>query len=176
MTSLRDPSPTPGPRSGEGDYRHSQFGTPIAAGTAAGVVLGTLVVASLSKSTLEAAPWLVVALYAVLIGPLVLFGRLTVTVDARRVLAVFGVGLVRKEVSLSEIRRIEVGRARRWWGYGVRWTPSGWLYNVAGRRVVRLELASERPVMIGSDEPEALAAAIEARLRALEPTGPGKGR
>jgi hypothetical protein len=171
-----------GPRAATGrpaastPYRRSQFGTPIAIGTGFGVVLATIVLLSVSKSTLAAAPWLAVALYAVLVAPLALFGRLTVTVDAGRVLAVFGIGLVRKEVRLSEIRGIEIGTARRWWGYGVRWTPSGWLYNVAGRNVVRLELATERPVMIGSDEPEALAAAIQAGVSALESQAAGKGR
>jgi hypothetical protein len=149
-------------------YCHRQFGTPIAVGTAFGVVLATIVLLSLSKSTLAAAPWLAVALYVVLIGPLLLFGRLTVTVDAEQVQAVFGVGLVRKVVPVTAIRGIEIGTARRWWGYGVRWTPSGWLYNVAGRKVVRLTLATERAVMIGTDEPEALADAIRSAVAARE--------
>jgi hypothetical protein len=44
------------------------------------------------------------------------------------------------------------------------WTPSGWLYNVSGRAAVRLEMTSQRPLMIGSDEAERLKAAIDARL------------
>lgn len=149
-----------------GPYRHTQFGTRIAIGTVLGLVLATIVVASMSKSTLAAAPWLVVALYGVLGAGYALFYRLTVTVDADRVLAVFGVGLLRKEVALADIRRVDVARTRVWWGFGIHWTPSGWLYNVGGRWVVRLELSRDRPVMIGTDEPELLAAAIEARLAA----------
>jgi len=168
-------SQAPGQRPAGTFYRHSQFGTPIAIGTAFGVVLATVVLLSLSRSTIAAAPWLAVALYVVLIGPLLLFGRLTVTVDADRILAVFGVGLVRKEIPLSAVRQIEIGTARRWWGYGVRWTPSGWLYNVAGRKVVRLTLATERAVMIGSDEPEALAEAIRAGV-ARRAGAPGNSR
>ena len=55
---------------------------------------------------------------------------------------------------------------RVWWGYGIHWTPSGWLYNVAGRHAVRLEVRGGRALMIGTDEPDALKAAIDARLAA----------
>jgi hypothetical protein len=147
-------------------YRHTQFGTRIVIGTVLGLVLATLVIASLSKSTMLAAPWLIAAVYAVLGAGYVLFYRLTVTVDAERVLAVFGVGLLRKEVALEDIRRVDVARTRVWWGFGIHWTQAGWLYNVGGRWVVRLELVRDRPVMIGTDEPEVLAAAIDARLAA----------
>jgi len=88
---------------------------------------------------------------------------LTVEVDAREVRARFGIGLFRKSVPLADIRRCDVIRTRIWWGWGLHWTPSGWLYNVSGREAVRIELASERPLIIGSDEAPALKQAIDAR-------------
>src|SRR5512134_158487 len=69
-------------------YRHTQFGTPIVAGTVLALAGATAVVASLSKQTLAAAPWLVVALYGLIALAFVLFFRLTVVVDDEAVKAV----------------------------------------------------------------------------------------
>jgi hypothetical protein len=143
-------------------YRHAQFGTPIAVATLIGLAVATAVVISLSQSTRDAVPWMIVALYAVLVVGYLLFHRLVVTVDEDRVRAAFGIGWIAKEVPLADIVSTEVVRTRRLWGWGIHWTPAGWLYNVGGRQAVRLVLVAERPVMIGSDEPEALKAAVEA--------------
>ncbi len=78
----------------------------------------------------------------------------------------FGIGLIRKEIPLADVVRADLVRTRVMWGYGIHWTPSGWLYNVAGRHAVRLEVRGGKAVMIGTDEPEALKAAVDARLAA----------
>ena len=142
-------------------YRHAQFGTPIAVGTAVGLVAAAVLVFSLSASTLTAVPWLVPALFAVIAVGYLMFFRLVVSVDRARVRAAFGIGWIAKEVPLSDVVAAEIVRTRLWWGWGIHWTPAGWLYNVGGRQAVRLVMASERPLMIGSDEPEALLAAID---------------
>lgn len=147
-------------------YRHSQFGTPMAVATAVGLAVAVAGLFMLSPATLSGGRWLVAGLFAVLLGGFALFWRLVVSVDGTWIRAVFGIGLVRKSVPLADVRRADVIRTRVWWGYGVHWTPSGWLYNVAGRDAVRLEMRSERPVMIGTDEPDALKAAIDAALAA----------
>jgi hypothetical protein len=148
-------------------YSHSQFGWPMAVGTALGIALATLVILSVSNDTRASAPGAVIALYATLGIAFLLFYRLRVTVEPDAIQAVFGIGLVRKKVPVADIVRADVVRTRVWWGYGIHWTPSGWLYNVAGRYAVRLEVQAGRAVMIGTDEPEALKAAIDARLAAL---------
>jgi len=139
----------------------------MAVGTALGLGLATLVVLSVSNDTRASAPWAMAALYATLGLAFLLFYRLRVTVNAQAVRVVFGIGLISKEVPLAEVVRAEAVRTRVWWGYGIHWTPSGWLYNVAGRYAVRLEVQAGRAVMIGTDEPEALKAAIDARLAGL---------
>jgi len=148
---------------GSGAYRHTQFGTVIAVGTALGLAAAVTMTVSLSPATLAAARWPIVALYAVIAAAFFLFATLTVEVDAREVRVRFGIGLFRKSVPLADIRRCDVIRTRIWWGWGLHWTPSGWLYNVSGREAVRIELASERPLIIGSDEAPALKQAIDAR-------------
>lgn len=144
------------------EYRHSQVGKPIAIGTLLGAALATLLMATLSNATIRAAPWLVIALYAIIVLAYLLFFRLTVSVDARRLRAAFGIGLFSKKVLIDDVLATEIVPVRWLWGWGIHWTPAGWLYNVGGRRAVRLMLRAERPVMIGTDQPEALIAAIDA--------------
>lgn len=147
-----------------GEYRHSQFGSVIAAGTVLGALMALGVTLSLSRQTLQQAWWLVVAMFAVLGVAWALFATLLVEVDAREVRVRFGVGLIRKTVPIADIVRADIVRTRIWWGWGLHWTPAGWLYNVAGRDAVRLELRRERAIMIGSDEADRLKAAIDARI------------
>jgi hypothetical protein len=133
-------------------------------GSAVGLGLALLVTLSLSAATLAAVPWLVVALFGLLALGLLAYATLTVQVDAESVLVRFGIGIIRKSIPLADIVRCDVVRTPTWWGWGMHWTPSGWLYNVSGRAAVRLEMTSQRPVMIGSDDAERLKAAIDARL------------
>jgi hypothetical protein len=147
-------------------YRHTQFGTVIAVGTVAGLVLAVVLTFSLSLATFKAAWWMVVALFGVIVAAFLVFAQLTVEVDERETRLRFGIGLIRKTVQLADILRCDRVRTRIWWGWGLHWTPSGWLYNVAGRDAVRLELASGRAVIIGSDDAEALQQAIDARRTA----------
>ena len=139
------------------------------AGSVAGLGLALLVTMSLSAATLAAVPWLVVALFGLLALGLLTYATLTVDVDSQEVRARFGIGLIRKSILLKDIARCDVVRTPSWWGWGIHWTPSGWLYNVSGRAAVRLEMTTERPVMIGSDEAERLKAAIDARLAQRTP-------
>lgn len=153
---------TAAPPGGPAAYAHTQFGTAIAVLTVLGTTVATAVVLSLSRATLDAAGWLVAALYGVLLIAFALYFRLRVEVDREEVRAIFGIGLYRKTIPLANVVRTDVVRTRLRWGWGIHWTSAGWLYNVAGRFAVRLELAAERPVMIGTDEPERLKAAIDA--------------
>jgi hypothetical protein len=150
-------------------YHHVQWGWAVIAGSIAGLGLALLVTMSLSPATLAAVPWLVVALFGLLALGLLTYATLTVDVDSEEVRARFGIGLIRKSIALADIARCDVVRTPSWWGWGIHWTPSGWLYNVSGRAAVRLEMTTERPVMIGSDEAERLKAAIDARLAQRAP-------
>ena len=153
-------------------YARAQFGTTMAAATVIGSLLAAWVTATVSRTTLEAVPWLPWALYGVLALAFLLFGWMRVVVDDRAVRAVMGVGIVRKSVEIADIRKADIVRTRVLWGWGVHWTPAGWLYNVAGRWAVRLELGSERPVMIGTGDARGLHDAIEAARAQAAPRNP----
>jgi hypothetical protein len=145
-------------------YHHVQTGWAVILGSVVGFGLALVVTLSLSASTLAAVPWLVFALFGLLALGLLTYATLTVKVDVEQVRVHFGIGLIRKSIPLVDIARCDIVRTPTWWGWGMHWTPSGWLYNVSGRAAVRLEMTSQRPVMIGSDEAERLKAAIDAGL------------
>lgn len=151
-------------------YELTQVGTRMAGATLLCLALAAWVlVRVVSRATLDAVPWMPYALVGVFAGAFLLVGWMRVVVDATRVSAVMGVGLLRKSVPIDDIRRADIVRPRVWWGWGVHWTPAGWLYNVSGRWAVRLELASERPVMIGTGDPQGLLEAIESARADLAP-------
>jgi hypothetical protein len=93
-----------------------------------------------------------------------LFGALTVEVKNDIVRIEFGVGIIRKSWRISEFQSCEVVKNPWWWGWGIRSTPHGWLYNVSGTSAVQITTKSGQEFRIGSDEPEALRQAIVAAM------------
>jgi hypothetical protein len=90
----------------------------------------------------------------------VLFGSLTVTVGTRDLVIRFGPGPIGKRWQLAEITDAQAVTNPWWYGWGIRVTPVGWLYNVSGLGAVEIRLSSGKRARIGTDEPERLAAAI----------------
>jgi hypothetical protein len=109
-------------------------------------------------------------------GPLILaaillllvsqFSRLTTAVTDDAFECWFGSGLIRRRIPLARIEDASVVRHRWFYGWGIRLTPRGWLWNVSGLGIVELSLEKGRRFSVGSDEPERLAAALRQRLRA----------
>ena len=97
---------------------------------------------------------------------LVTFSNLHVEVDDQALELRFKPGFVSRRLPLSEIESCEVVSNRWYWGWGVRLTSHGTLYNVGGLRAVEVCLQSGRRVRVGSDEPERLAEAVRAGLAA----------
>jgi hypothetical protein len=97
-----------------------------------------------------------------------LFPSLTVRVADGRLSLRYGLGVIRKSYALSEVRSARPVRNRWWYGWGIRLTPHGWLYNISGLDAVEIQLASGRRVRIGSDEPERLARAVEAAVHGAD--------
>ena len=90
------------------------------------------------------------------------------TVVADGVLDVFfGPGLIRRRVPLHRIREVRVVTTPWYYGWGIRWTPSGWLWNVSGLDGVELEFDDGHCFRIGSDEPDKLAEGLRREMRSV---------
>lgn len=146
-------------------YRHTQTGYPMFAGLA----LGTLTqVRALLRDERAGRPrwWLHVPGLVLFAAMMLAFSRLTVVVDEGSVRVGFGCGLARRRFELHSIEAVDVVKVSWLAGSGIRLTREGWLYNAWGRGAVRLRFAGGLRFTIGSDEPEALATAVE-RAREL---------
>lgn len=100
----------------------------------------------------------------ILLGCLVLFYKLTITIEDESLCASFRPGIIRKRVRLAEIIECEPIRIRWWYGWGIHLTPCGWLYNVSSFDAVAITLRDGRKLALGTDDPHGLTTAIRAGI------------
>jgi hypothetical protein len=139
-------------------YEHRQIGYASIVGIVPGILVVLAVIAFAAGD--PAALWIAGIVALILACCLVLFSTLSVSVSDDEVRVWFGPGLVQKRFRAGEIRAVHTVRNRWWYGWGIRLTPYGWMYNVSGVDAVEIELASGKRFRIGTDEPKRLAAAI----------------
>ena len=135
-------------------YKHTQTGYVILFSMAIGcLIIGTVMLSAESNFIL------VLVFFIVLIAAL-LFSSLTIEIKDNALLWRFGIGLIRKRVSVAEIEHVEPVRNSWLYGWGIRITPYGWLYNVSGLDAVQIRLKSGKTFRLGTDEPQRLYQAI----------------
>jgi hypothetical protein len=141
-------------------YKHKQIGILILSvlGVAA-VLTGT----TLTIGTARRAPGAVVAeiVLVIILLSMMLFGSLTVEITEDQLSVSFGPGVIRKRFRAEEIRGARIVRNPWYYGWGIRLTPHGWLFNVSGLDAVELDLRNNRKFCIGTDEPQQLLTAIQ---------------
>ncbi|MCB2229200.1 hypothetical protein KQH82_00695 [bacterium] len=93
-----------------------------------------------------------------------LFYRLVVTVREDVVEIKFGVGLIKKRIKLAEVVAVRPVRNRWWYGWGIRYFPGGYLYNIWGLDAVELQMKSNPRYRIGTSDPVGLTGAVQARI------------
>jgi hypothetical protein len=151
-------------------YRHRQIAWATIVGFAAALATqGGTLVRDLRRGrrlrALASLPWALT-----LVVSMGLFSWLDTEVTDEAFVASFAGGALRRRIPLGDIESAAVVTVPWYYGWGARLTPRGWLggarpgwlYNVWGRRAVALRLREGRSFTVGSDEPEALLAAIEA--------------
>jgi hypothetical protein len=94
------------------------------------------------------------------------FSALHVRVDETSVVVSWGLGWPRARFRWSKIEAVEACEHAWWYGYGLRWTPRGWLWNMQGPHAARLKLRSGKCFHIGTDDPEGLLEALSVGLAA----------
>lgn len=92
------------------------------------------------------------------------YGMTTIITD-REIILKFGAGLIKKKITLSQIESAEITTYPIWYGYGIRFTPRGWLYNVGGRQAVEIKIRNKKTrILIGTNEKELLLTAVKAGI------------
>ncbi|HEY5386349.1 MAG TPA: hypothetical protein VIL79_00450 [Thermoleophilia bacterium] len=144
-------------------YRHTQTAWTLIVLIVAVVLTElTIVTFGAPQGTLSLAlSGAVVAVAAVMLA---LFSTLTVIVDDRALRLWFGFGALRREVMLADVTAARKVRNHWFSGWGVRVIPGGRLYNVGGLDAVELEMDGGRVVRVGTDQPDALLAAVTEAL------------
>lgn len=90
-----------------------------------------------------------------------MWSRLTIRIDDDRLRWSYGPGWPRFSLRLADIAAVEVTRTTFWQGWGIHRTRRGWLYNIAGWDAVLIWRTDGKQVLLGSDEPRRLKAAVE---------------
>jgi hypothetical protein len=145
-------------------YEHTQVGWPMRIGLLAGAVV---LLAMTAAEDLRQSPTALLALslgavLAVALGWL--WSSLTVRIVDGALHLRFGLGLPRKTVPLADLASVEVTRTRFWEGWGMHRTRRGWLYNVSGFDAVLLRRKGGKALLVGTDEPVKLKAALDQAL------------
>lgn len=145
-------------------YRHTQKGIvqPLLLAAAGLCLAGALINRSIP-------PWGPVlsgfaAVFAVLSFA---FRNLTIADGGDRLLVRFGpISLFGKAVPYREIVSVERRRSSLLAGWGICWTPRGWLWNIGGFDCLRLVLQGGKATLLGTDDPDGLLAFIRERTGA----------
>jgi len=139
-------------------YEHTQVGYLIIVAMAAVMVLIGIV---LAKAGIN---WIAIGALIIIAVALVLFASLTVVIWEEELEVRFGPGLIRKRFKLNEIESCKVVKNHWYYGWGIRLTPHGILYNVSGFYAVAIKLRTGRQYRIGTNAPQELEEAIRRAL------------
>jgi hypothetical protein len=141
-------------------YEHTQRGNLIIFAILAAIVLISAILITAGIN------WIAMAVLIILVAVLVLFSNLTVIIWQDNLEVRFGPGLIRKYFMVEEIVSCRIVKNPWYYGWGIRITPQGLLYNVSGFYAVEIALRTGLKFRIGTDVPDELKNAIDLALRA----------
>ena len=144
-------------------YRHTQVGWASIVALAIGLMLMLAVFLSMTRLQIPLPAFVaLIGLFSLL---LLVFCSLTTEVDSEDFRARFGaLGWPGKRVELSDIAGVVPTRLSWASGWGIRITTRGWLFNVSGRGAVIVGLTNGKQFLVGTDEPDKLADAVNRSL------------
>ena len=112
--------------------------------------------------------WQVYPLAGMFLVVILLFHSLKVQIDDAAIHLAFGIGLVRRSIPLERIAVCALVRNRWFYGFGIRYVGTGWMWNIAGLDAVELTYTDGKRFRIGTDEPRELAEAIAQAMASSE--------
>lgn len=135
-------------------YQHRQVGHLIIVA----LTVALLLIAALMA--INGFNWIAFAVLIILGASLVLFASLTVVLWEDLLEIRFGPGVIRKKFHLKDIESCQVVKNPWYYGWGIRLTPHGWLYNVSGPYALEIRMKTSRKYRIGTDVPHELEEAV----------------
>jgi hypothetical protein len=136
-------------------YEHTQVGYLIIIAILAAVVLIGIILATTGIN------WIAIAVVIILVIVLILFSSSTVSILEDNLEVRFGPGLIRKSFKLADIVSSQIVKNPWYYGWGIRVTSHGLLYNVSGFYAVEIALKRGSKFRIGTDVPDKLKTAID---------------
>ncbi len=76
-----------------------------------------------------------------------LFFKLTVAVNDSNIVISFGVGIIRKKVSLGDIKEVKRVKTNWYNGWGIRKIKNGMLYNIQGFNAIELSFKNKKSIL-----------------------------
>lgn len=143
-------------------YKHRQTGTLVLYALGSGAVMTAALLTLVSSGSAKVVTGVVLV---ILLLCILLFWSLTVVVTSGHLAVWFGPGVIRRAFRIEDIRDSRIVRNPWYYGWGIRLTPHGWLFNVSGFDAVELEFKNNRKFRIGTDEPQQLLTAIQQVVR-----------
>ncbi len=148
-------------------YRHRQVGLLFGL-IALGVLASGLLLLRTVSIQDDRYSWLIVGLPVfIILSTLLLFSVLEISIDAQQLTWKFLPGFISKSVLLADVVEAKPTRTSFIYGWGIHYTDRGWLYNVSGLGAVHVRMRNGKQFLLGSDEPAALADAINRSRSAL---------
>jgi hypothetical protein len=145
-------------------YRHSQIGYMVI--IPVGIVLFIMIALFMIIASSIYNRWIIFPCFifaAVFSVTMILFYRLTVMITDDNLEIRFGIGLIRKRFPLKDIDEVQMVKNPWYYGWGIHFTPNGWLYNISGFDAVQIKMISGKSYRIGTDDPVGLSAALGQR-------------
>lgn len=135
-------------------YEHRQIGYLSIASVSGAIVLLAVLMALRGMNSIGLTVMIVVGVC------IPLFGTLKVEIGHEDPVIHFGIGLINKRLKLNEIESCRTVKNPCCYGWGIRITPNGWLYNVSGFDAVEVRMRKGKRYRIGIDRPQQFESAI----------------
>ena len=96
---------------------------------------------------------LLIVIFLIIILWLLLY-KITIIITDDVISAIFGIGLLKKEIPLKEIdfSTLEVVKPSMLTGIGIRYTTKGWLWNVKFGKAIYFKTKTGKTFFVGTDE------------------------
>ena len=101
---------------------------------------------------------------------LIIFYKMTITIDNESISFKLGIGLLGKSYKISDIQSCRSVKNSFIYGWGIHKIPKGWLYNVSGFNAIEITFKdTDKVVRIGTNKPDEIVELIKKIKETTQP-------